>query len=75
MFFQGEVLDLLRDPIGSALLEIVHPLHNIIIFFELLLKERVNIADSLSISILVVLSSCVLDLLVVMQFQLAEDVL
>ena len=45
MFFKREVLDLLRDSIGSALLEIVHPLHNIIVFFELLLKEGVNIAD------------------------------
>ena len=75
MFFQGEVLDLLRDPICPALLEVVHPLHNIIVFFELLLKEGVNVADSLSISVLIVLSSCVLNLLVIVKFQLAEDVL
>lgn len=75
MFFQGEVLYLLRDPICPALLEVVHPLHNIIVFLELLLKEGVNVADSLSISVLVMLPSCVLDLLVVVKFQLAEDVL
>ena len=75
MLLEGKVLDLLRDSIGPALLEIVHPLHDFIVFLELLLKEGVNVADGLDISILIMLSSCVLNLLVVVQLQLAENVL
>lgn len=74
MFFKGKVLYLLRNSVGSTLLEIIHPLHNIIVFLELLLKEGVNITDGFGISILIMLSSCVLDLLVVMQLQLSEDI-
>ena len=74
MFFQGEVLNLLRYPVCPTLFEIVHPLQNFVVFLELLLEEGVDIADGLDISVFIVFSSGVLDLLVVMQFKLAEDI-
>lgn len=67
-------MDLLRNPICPTLLEVVHSLHNFVVFFEFLLEEGVDIADSFDISVLIMLTSCVLNLLVVVQLEFAEDI-